>query len=157
MTIPQIPPITTIPSGYTTPQQIQGALAAIAFNNANAQGATQFTAFLKTAYNKFWDSNQTAAQLQAQIDTLASNVFSDGNGGATNAFLVITAEEKAAITFVKTYFPQLFADQISDPSGTICPTTGAPAVLYQDPAWTFTLDNTKPSGIAVIAPINWNP
>lgn len=108
----------------------------------------------KNEWIKWWDTNLTAAQVQAQIDYIAGIAGTDISG-ATNMFAILSAKSLRLITYIMGEDSSSYSDAVLEKSGALQP-NGQPYQKYWTPGWEYALDPTKPSGIAVTVPCIWN-
>jgi hypothetical protein len=111
-------------------------------------------AYIKSIWKFLWDKGLTAAQMQARLDYLASIPATDPSG-ATNVLTAMFAKATRLITYILGEDPNAFADAINDPAGAVNPATGQVYKQYFSTGWYFTIDGTKPSGMAVTQPWEW--
>ena len=148
-------PIQTVFPTYTTLDGINGIQDAIAqVSKFNATGL-KWIADYKTQWNETWTPNQTAARLQACLDTLATNAFNDLSNNPTNAWVQIYTESLATFAFLYGLNASAFSDAIADPAGQIDPVTQTVYTRFKTAGWYYTIDGSKPSGIAVTTPIDF--
>lgn len=106
-----------------------------------------FLAYLtayKSSWVQWWDPNLTAAQMQARLD--------DQAGG----FAVIVAQAQAFVAYAKSAAPTAFSDALQEHTGALDPVSHQPITQFETFGWYYTIDPSKPSGIAVSEPItNW--
>ena len=122
----------------------------------NSTGLSWIAAY-KSQWDEQWSSNQSALRLQTSIDTEATNLFNDLNNNPTNGWIQRYTESLLAFQFLYGLNPAAFIDAIPDPAGQLDPVSQAVYTRYQTAGWYYTIDSTKPSGIAVTAPIIWTP
>lgn len=108
----------------------------------------------KNEWVKWWDPNLTAAQVQAQIDYIASIPGTDVSG-ATNVFAILCNKSTRLINYILGEDSAAYSDAALEKTGVLQP-TGFPYQRFISPGWYYQLDNTKPSGIAVSSPCIWN-
>ena len=149
-----IPIQTSFPS-YTTLDQILGVQDAIQQTNDFNSTGLRWIADFKTQWNNTWSPNQTAARLQARLDTLATNVFNDLVNSPTNAWAQIYTESLAAFAFLYGLNASAFSDAIADPAGQNDPVTQTVYTRFKTAGWYYVIDGSKPCGIAVTTPIDF--
>lgn len=107
----------------------------------------------KAEWSCWWDPGLSAAQVQAQIDYIAGIAGSDVSGG-TNMFSILSAKSLRLIAYILGEYPTAYDDAWMESTGVHQP-NGNLYQKFKTPGWLYTLDGTKPSGIAVSTPCLW--
>lgn len=100
----------------------------------------------KNQWHQCWDRSLTQSEMQARLDWLAQQPAID-LGQSTNALAKYFAVAARFMAYALNENPDAFAGALKDATGQL--------TQFSSPGWTTTPDNTKPSGLAVGAPVEW--
>lgn len=118
------------------------------------EGLLSFAGMQKRLWSQWWDPGLSAAEIQARIDFIAGVAGTDVSGG-TNMFSILSAKSLRLIAYILGEYPSAYDDAYMESTGARQP-NGNLYQKFKTPGWFYTLDGTRPSGIAVSTPCLWN-